>query len=76
MSRARRILAGLTALLIAGLIWLPCLHFFFARSAPDFHAPTGLSPQARRLAARHLQLWTEPRLREQELRKMRASNAE
>lgn len=76
MSLARRILAGLAALLIAGLIWLPCLHFFFARSAPDFHAPTGLSPQARRLAARHLQLWTEPRLREQELRKMRASNAE
>jgi hypothetical protein len=28
------------------------------------------------LAARHLRLWIEPKLREQELRKMRASNAE
>jgi hypothetical protein len=76
MARAKRILAGLAALLLAGLIWIPCLHWFFARSAADFHAPAGLSPQARRLAARHLQLWTEPQLREQELRKMRASNAE
>lgn len=31
---------------------------------------------ARQLAARHLQLWTEPHQREQELRRMRASNAE
>jgi hypothetical protein len=76
MSHAKRILAGLAALVIAGLIWVPCLHCFFARSASDFHTPAVLSPQARRLAARHLQLWTEPQLREQELRKMRASNAE
>jgi hypothetical protein len=76
MSLAKRILAGLAALLIAGLIWVPCLHCFFTRPAADFHTPAGLSSQARRLAARHLQLWTEPQLREQELRKMRASNAE
>ena len=76
MLRAKRILAGLAALLIAGVIWVPCLHWFFASSASEFHAPAGLSSQARRLAARHLELWTEPQLRERELRKMRASNAE
>src|SRR5437588_7214943 len=76
MTRTKRILAGLTALLIAGLIWLPCLHFFFDMSASDFRSGEGLSPQARALGARQLQLWTEPQLREQELRKMRASNAE
>ncbi len=75
-SRAHRILAGLAALLIAGLIWFPSLHFFFARRASNFYQPTGLSPPARALAARHLQLWTDPQLRERELRKMRASNAE
>jgi hypothetical protein len=38
MSRVQRILVGLAALLIGGLIWIPCLHLFFARSAPDFHS--------------------------------------
>jgi hypothetical protein len=72
----KRILAGLTALIIAALVWLPCLHFFFTRPVSDFRRDEGLSPKARQLAARHLQLWTEPALREQELEKMRASNAE
>ena len=76
MSRANRILAGLAALLLASAIWIPCLHFFFASPASDFHPPEGLSLKARQLAARHLQLWTDPGLREQELRRMRASNAE
>ncbi len=76
MRCTKRILTGLAALFIAGAIWLPCLHFLFARSASDFYRLAGLSPQARQLAARHLQLWTEPALREQELRRMRASNAE
>jgi hypothetical protein len=30
MSRAKRILSGLAAVLIAGLIWVSCLHFFLA----------------------------------------------
>lgn len=75
-ARIKRILAGLIALVTAALIWLPCLHFFFARPISDFRQDQGLSPKARQLAARHLQLWTEPALREAELRKMRASNAE
>jgi hypothetical protein len=76
MSRIKRISMGLVALLIAGCIWLPCLHFVFHRSPTDFSQREGLSPQAKQLAARHLDLWTEPQSRERELRKMRASNAE
>ena len=76
MSRLKRIGMGLVALLIAGCIWLPCLHFVFHKSPSDFYQAQGLSPQARQLAARHLDLWTEPQSRERELRKMRASNAE
>src|SRR5208337_3575426 len=72
----KRILAGLIALAIAALIWLPCLHFLFTRPVSVFRQAEGLSPRARQLAARHLQLWTEPTLREAELNKMRASNAE
>src|SRR5215469_9633461 len=75
-SPMKRILAALGALFIAGIIWIPCLHLFFVRPASDFYRAEGLSPKARQLAARHLQLWTEPELRDQELRTMRASNAE
>jgi len=67
---------GLVALVIAGCIWLPCLHFVFDKSASDFYRPEGLSSQARQLAARHIELWTEPQSRERELQKMRVSNAE
>jgi hypothetical protein len=72
----KRISMGLVALLLAGCIWVPCLHFVFHKSASDFYRPEGLSAQAKQLAARHLELWTEPQSRERELRKMRASNAE
>ncbi len=75
-SRTARILAGLAALVIAAVIWLPCLHLVFTRPLSDFRQNQGLSPKARQLAARHLQLWTDPALRNQELNRMRASNAE
>ena len=72
----KRILAGVTALVVAVLIWLPCLHFFFTKPVSSFRQAQGLSPKARQLAARHLQLWTDPASREAELKKMRVSNAE
>jgi hypothetical protein len=74
--RVKRILAGLAALGIAAILWLPCLHFLFARSSADFQRPHGLSPTAKQLAASQLRLWTDEKLREQELQRMRASNAE
>jgi hypothetical protein len=76
LSRGRRLGIGILAIAVATVVWLPLLHLFFAKSASDFHAPTGVSPAARALAARHLRLWTEPTLRQQELEKMRAANAE
>lgn len=74
--RLRKTLPGLVALAIALVIWLPTLHLFFKRPLSDFYQEKGLSPKAQQLAARHLQLWTDPVLREAEIRKMRASNAE
>src|SRR5271156_1427561 len=75
-TKLKRFAMGLAALAVAGAIWIPCLHFFFIRRAAEFRSGEGLSRQAGELAARHLRLWTEPKLREQELAKMRDSNAE
>ena len=72
----KRILAGLAALAVAALIWLPCLHLFFNKPVSNFRQAQGLSPKARELAARHLQIWNDPTMRETELKKMRVSNAE
>lgn len=78
MNRARlkRVGRRLTALAVATVIWIPSLHFFYAREVGNFTRPAGLSPKARQLSARHLQLWTDPALRQRELDRMRASNAE
>ncbi len=67
---------GVAAVLLATAIWLPGLHLFFRKPLSDFYQEHGISPKARQLAARHLQLWTEPALRQAELKKMRTSNAE
>ncbi|HEY1789802.1 MAG TPA: hypothetical protein VGJ73_16765 [Verrucomicrobiae bacterium] len=75
-TRFHRIFIGLAALAVAALIWLPCLHFIFTKPVSHFRQEQGLSPEARQLAARHLQLWIDPALRASELNKMRASNAE
>jgi hypothetical protein len=72
----KRILAGLAALTVSALIWLPCLHFIFIKPVSHFRQEQGLSPEARQLAARQLQVWTDPVLRQAELNKMRVSNAE
>jgi hypothetical protein len=76
MNRAKRILAGLAALVLAAALWLPCLHLFFARPASAFYVEKGLSPVARELAARQLRLWADAPSRQQELDRMRVSNAE
>ena len=67
---------ALLAFTLAMAIWLPCLHFFFHKPLSDFYQAKGISPKAKQLAARHLQLWTDPSLRQVELNKMRHSNAE
>jgi len=48
----------------------------FARDVGKFRQIGGLSQTAQALAARHLELWTDPKLKAQELDRMRHSNAE
>jgi hypothetical protein len=75
-ARIRRLAAGTLALALAFAIWLPCLHLFFTQPASAFRQPQGMSVKAVQLATRHLNLWNDPKLREAEFAKMRASNAE
>lgn len=76
MQRLKRIVIALVVLAVAGTIWIPCLHLVYARPVTQFRQPEGLSPKAKQLAGRHLQMWTDPATRQKELDRMRASNAE
>ena len=67
---------GLCAFCLAFAIWLPCLHLFYTKPLSNFYQDAGVSPKARELGARHLQLWTDPVSRTAELKRMRGSNAE
>lgn len=77
MSRGLRILVGLVGLAIGVAVWLPSVHLPFRLLAPaSEYQGEGVPPRARKLAARHLRLWTDPALRAGELARMRKSNAE
>jgi len=75
-ARVKKASFALAAFTLAAALWLPCLHLFFRKPISDFYQENGVSPKARQLAARHMQLWTDPPLRRIEIQKMRASNAE
>lgn len=75
-ATAQRILIGFAAMAVGLGIWLVCVHLVFARTAEQFNSHEGLSPFAKQLAARQLAIWSDPKLREHEIQRMRASNAE
>ena len=68
---------AVVALLLATAIWLPVVHLFFQPPAGAMPSKAGaISPLARSLAARHLQLWENPEARAKEIARMRSTNAE
>jgi hypothetical protein len=69
----RRVAGAAIALGLATAVWLPCLHLFYRTSAADLPAPGRTSALARKLAARHLELWTDPGLRACEVGRMRGT---
>lgn len=71
-SLVKRIGFGMLSIGLAAAIWLPSLHFFFLEPATT----DSVHPKARKIAARQIELWTNPRLRAAEVGKMRHSNAE
>ena len=76
LSRRRRLAYALISLALAAVIWLPCVHLLFKPELAQCLSSRGIPPRARALASRHLQLWSDPLSRRQELDRMRASSAE
>jgi hypothetical protein len=72
----RRIVLGAISLILASVAWLPSVHFLFGRGSDECMLGTGICDKARGLASRHLDLWTEPEKRAQEIARMRRTNAE
>jgi len=72
----KRFLLGLLSLVLATAVWLPVIHVFFAGDPEDYRRVDEIAPLARKLAARHIRLWSDPELVEQEIARMRSSNAE
>jgi hypothetical protein len=69
-------LPGLLSIALAAAIWLPSVHLLFRSDAAKDFPATGLSPYARKLAARHLALWTDAGQRDREIGRMRRTNSE
>ena len=81
LSGRRRVLLALAALLIATAVWLPALHLLFRRDVGHYYVPSDVPgrhvpPHALALAMRHMRLWMDTELRDEEIGKMRVRNAE
>ena len=77
----RRLSAGIAiaSFLLALALWLPAVHLVYRPSLHEITPPAAGAPapaKARRLAARHLALWSDPAARAREIERMRRSNAE
>lgn len=72
----RRLVKLALSIVIATLVWLPCVHLLYARDPDASFRVDAASPRARALAERHLTLWTDPALRAREVERMRGTNAE
>jgi len=76
MSLRKRLLLAAISLLLAAAIYLPFMHLLFRPAEAEMVAEAGAAPLPGRLAARQVRVWTDERLREAELAKMRSANAE
>ena len=76
LSVAKRVGLMGASLVIALGLWLPCIHFFYGDDADRITGagvPGELSPWARELSARHLALWEDEGVREQQFDRMRGT---
>jgi hypothetical protein len=71
-----RFLLGAVSLALATAIWMPLLHFLFIPRQGAFRSQTGISPIARQLTRRHLDLWQSPSRSQSDIDAMRINNPE
>jgi len=76
-ARAPKILLPkFLALLIATVVWLPCMHVFYKPDVREYLKDNDIPSKTRKLSARQMDTWTKPELRQRELQKMQAVNPE
>ena len=66
----------LVSLIVASLLWIPNIHHFYDVDLKAYKRRDEIAPKALMLAERHLELWRDPVLRAQELKKMQRRNPE
>jgi hypothetical protein len=64
------------AVALSALLWSPSIQLFFPVDTAEYRQDSGISPKARLLAERHLEVWRDPVLREAELDDMQKRNPE
>ena len=67
---------SLAALLAAGCIWTACLHFLFKSDLSKYRSQHAVPPNGLALAETYLAVWSDAKLRQVELDKMRQTNPE
>lgn len=72
----KRLFFGICALSSAAILWFSILSFFFKGNIKQYYSEDGISPKARLILNRHLQVWNNPSLREKEIRNEHISNPE
>jgi hypothetical protein len=67
----RRVVTAAIALTVAAVIWLPTVHLLYRPAQAESLSAGPPSPMAVMMAARQLELWTDPELRAAEIDRMR-----
>ncbi|MHB9140038.1 MAG: hypothetical protein ACYC4Q_11605, partial [Victivallaceae bacterium] len=67
---------ALAALLAAGCVWIVCLHLLFKSDLNEYRSPHAVPSNGRALAETYLAVWSDAKLRQTELDKMRQNNPE
>lgn len=73
---SHRILLGLACLLVAAAVWMPLVHLVFKPGPERLRSARGISPDARQLAQRHLDLWLSGTAGQADIDRMRVNNPE
>jgi len=72
----KRFIFGIFALSFAVILWFTTLSLFFKENIYHYYSEGNISPKARLILNRHLEVWKTPYLKEREIANEHASNPE
>lgn len=76
LNRLRNVPKILAALVIASCIWLPCMHLIFRSQVSHYRQSHRISNRARELAAGQIEVWSNPKVGNPQMRELRKINPE